>query len=244
METAIKSDGGSSVTKIEMSAGPLILFGPPGAGKGTQAKAIMARYGIPQISTGDLLRDHVRRGTDLGKKAQEVMEAGLLVSDDLVCGIVAERLDREDCLKGYILDGFPRTVTQAQWLDKYLGSRAFDNLKGCKPVVVVSFAVEYNTLLQRLTGRRSCPTCGRIYNLHHQAPKVSGKCDVDGAELVVRKDDRDEVIAERLKAYERQTLPLAEYYRKRGRFVEIDGSQPVDTVTEQAFRALDHGNRL
>ncbi len=228
----------------ELAVGPVILFGPPGAGKGTQAKVITDTYAIPQISTGDILRDNVGRGTELGVKAKAIMEQGDLVPDDLVCDMVADRLAKADCVKGFILDGFPRTVAQAEWLDKFLGNRAFETLKDCRPAVVVRFVVEYNALLQRLTGRRSCPTCGRIYNVHTQPPRVPDTCDVDGSRLITRKDDREDVIAERLKAYEQQTLPLADYYRKRGRLLEIDGDQPVDKVTADALRAIENGNSL
>jgi len=230
--------------KMVTGIGPVILFGPPGAGKGTQAKVIRETYGIPQISTGDLLRENVAQGTELGVKAKSVMNRGDLVPDELVCDMVAERLAQADCVKGFILDGFPRTVAQAQWLDKFLGNRAFETLKDCRPAVVVRFVVEYNALLQRLTGRRTCPTCGRIYNVHTQPTKVPNTCDVDGSGLITRKDDQEDVIAERLRAYEQQTLPLAEYYRKRGRLLEINGDQPVEKVTSDAIRAIEHGNSL
>src|SRR5213082_1682261 len=140
---------------VARAVGPIILLGAPGAGKGTQAKQIVERYSIPQISTGDLLRENVRLGTELGKKAKAVMDSGKLVSDDLVCDMVAERVARPDCARGYILDGFPRTVAQAEWLDGFLASRTFHGRQA--PPVVISIQVEYNQLLQRLTGRRSCP---------------------------------------------------------------------------------------
>ncbi len=244
MESTATKDAFKAEVSTGVKVGPVILFGPPGAGKGTQAKVITHRYGIPQISTGDILRDNVSRGTELGVKAKAMMDTGGLVSDELVCDMVAIRLQDADCMSGFILDGFPRTVAQAEWLDKYLGNRAFETLKGCKPAIVIRLVVEYNALLQRLTGRRTCPTCGRIYNVHLQPPQVPDTCDVDGSKLVTRKDDREEVIAERLKEYEKQTLPLAEYYRKRGRLLEINGDQPVEVVTEQALRAIENGNRL
>ncbi len=224
--------------------GPIILLGPPGSGKGTQAKQIVARYGIPQISTGDLLRDNVARSTDLGKKAKAVMERGELVPDDLVCGMVAARLAEKDCARGFILDGFPRTVAQAEWLDKFLKTQFFDNGKMHTPPVVVDIVVGYNDLLRRLTGRRSCPACGRIYNIYFQPPRVADTCDVDGAKLVLRKDDTEEVIAERLKTYERQTLPLTDYYRRQGRLRQLDGARSVEQVTAEAFQAIEHGDRL
>jgi adenylate kinase len=234
----------TSVADVQRRAvGPIILLGAPGAGKGTQAKRIAERYGIPQISTGDILRDNVARGTELGKKAKAFMDRGDLVPDQLVCDMVAERLRQADCYAGFILDGFPRTVAQAEWLDALLGDEFFE--KRCAvPPVVVNFAVGYNRLLRRLTGRRSCPSCGRIYNVYFQPPRVPDTCDVDGSPLVTRKDDREEVIAERLKAYEQQTLPLTEYYRRKGRLREINGDLELSQVTSAAFEAIEDGHRL
>ena len=234
--------------KTERVVGPIILFGPPGAGKGTQAKLISSTYGIPQISTGDLLRANVARQTEVGAKAKSLMERGELVPDALVCDMVAERLQNADCDRGFILDGFPRTVGQAEWLDRYLKSRQSDNgsqrpFSAVAPVVI-RLVVEYNQLLHRIAGRRSCPTCGRIYNVYFQPPKVEGICDVDGGRLVARPDDKEEVVAERLKAYERQTLPLVDYYSTKGRLVEINGEQPVEPVAAQAFSAIENVNRL
>lgn len=224
--------------------GPLILLGAPGAGKGTQAKVIVENYGIPQVSTGDLLRDHVVRGTELGKQAKAIMESGNLVSDELVCGMVAERLSRPDCARGFILDGFPRTVGQAKWLDNWLATQLFEKtgLKKSAPVVI-DIAVGYNLLLKRLTGRRSCPTCGRIYNVYFSPPRVDEQCDVDGAKLITRRDDCEEVISERLKAYERDTLPLIEYYRSKGQLVEIDGSRDMNEISAKVLKLID-GHRL
>jgi len=228
---------------VKSKVGPVILLGAPGAGKGTQAKLIMQRYGIPQISTGDILRDNVARGTELGKKAKAFMDKGELVPDQLVCDMVAERLRQADCVQGFILDGFPRTVAQAEWLDALLKSEFFQ--KRCSaPPVVVNFQVGYNQLLRRLTGRRTCPTCGRIYNVYSQPPRVADTCDVDGTKLVTRKDDSEEVIAERLRAYERQTLPLIDYYRRLRRLREVDADGPPEQVTAEAFRAINDGNRL
>ena len=224
--------------------GPIILLGPPGSGKGTQAKQIVERYGIPQVSTGDLLRDNVARDTELGRKAKAVMERGELVPDDLVFGMVAARLAKLDCARGFILDGFPRNVAQAEWLDKFLKAELFDKGKMHTPPVVVDIVVGYNELLRRLTGRRSCPTCGRIYNIHFQPPRVADTCDVDGTKLVLRKDDAEEVIAERLKTYERQTLPLTDYYRRQGRLRQLDGARPVEQVAAEAFQAIENGHRL
>lgn len=221
----------------EIAVGPMILLGAPGAGKGTQAKIISARYGIPQISTGDLLRDNVGRGTELGRKAKAVMDRGELVSDEMVCGMVTERLAQPDCARGFILDGFPRTAGQAEWLDGLLNGRTYLGRKIAP--VVISIHVGYNQLLQRLTGRRSCPVDGKIYNIYSQPPQKEGVCDACGAALVQRKDDTEEVISERLKSYERQTLPLVDYYRGQGRLHEIDGDRAVDLVNAEVFRLIE-----
>jgi len=238
----------ADVSKKQRVVGPIILLGPPGAGKGTQAKLIAETYGIPQISTGDILRDNVARKTELGMKAKGIMERGDLVPDELVCDMVADRLQQADCVRGFILDGFPRTVRQAEWLDGQLEKmRAAKDAPGrqaCAPPVVIRLVVEYNQLLQRLTGRRSCPTCGLIYNVYYQPPKVQGICDCDGTALVQRRDDTEEVIAERLKAYEQLTLPLVDYYGSRGRLIEVNGDQPVEAVAGQMFSALENVNRL
>jgi adenylate kinase len=212
-----------------IAVGPVIIMGSPGAGKGTQAKLMSKRYGIPHISTGDILRDNVRHVTELGKKAKAIMESGALVSDELVCDMVEDRLSRPDCDRGFILDGFPRTMVQAEWLDRLLVSRNF-NGKQLAPVVV-EIQVRYNELLQRLAGRRSCPTCGRIYNVYLQPPVREGICDLDGAPLIQRKDDSETVVSERLKIYERETRPLADYYRRQGRLHELNGELPVEQVT-------------
>ena len=241
------SSSALGVIRTERVVGTIILLGPPGAGKGTQAKLISSAYGIPQISTGDLLRENVARQTELGLKVKAVLGSGALVSDDFVCDMVAERLRQPDCNRGYILDGFPRTVVQAEWLDGYLKSRQSGNgaapSSGMTPVVI-RLVVEYNRLLQRITGRRSCPTCGRIYNVYFQPPKVEGICDVDGGRFVVRPDDTEEVVVERLKAYEKLTLPLVDYYHAKGRLVEINGDQPVEMIAAQAFSAIENVNRL
>ena len=245
---AVQTSSAVGVKTNQQVVGPIVLLGPPGAGKGTQAKLIAETYGIPQISTGDILRDNVARKTELGVKAKEIMGRGDLVPDELVCGMVADRLMQADCVHGFILDGFPRTVRQAEWLDTQLEKmRAGKDGKGqqaCAPPVVIRLVVEYNQLLQRLTGRRSCPTCGLIYNVYYQPPKVQGICDVDGTPLVTRRDDTEEVIAERLKAYEQLTLPLVEYYGARGRLIEVNGDQPVEGVMAQTFSAIENVNRL
>jgi adenylate kinase len=214
--------------------GPIILLGAPGAGKGTQAKQIVDRYGIPQISTGDLLRDNVKLGTELGKKAKAIMDRGELVPDELVCDMVAERLSRPDCARGYILDGFPRTCAQAEWLDGYLSARG-----STLPLRVIKIAVDYDRLLKRLTGRRTCPVCNTIYNIYFNPPRVANTCDCDGATLTVRKDDNETSISERLKAYENQTLPLTDYYRARHALTEINGDAAPEKVSADVLAALE-----
>ena len=234
-----------STERASKLVGPIIFLGPPGAGKGTQAKKVAEVYGIPQISTGDILRSNVAQGTELGKKAKEIMAGGGLVPDDLVNAMVADRLKHADCDRGCILDGFPRTLGQAEWLDNHLKDKFFDSNTGrALPPIVIQVKVGYNDLLQRLTGRRSCPTCGRIYNVHYQPPCEEGICDLDGSKLILRPDDREEVIAERLKAYDRDTMPLVEYYQKSGRLRAVNGDQPVDAVTAETLRAIENGDSL
>jgi adenylate kinase len=226
--------------KTSRDIGPVVLLGPPGAGKGTQSKRIMEHYLIPQVSTGDILRHNVAQGTELGRAAKAVMARGELVSDDLVCEMVKKRLCNPDCRRGYILDGFPRTAAQAGWLDALLDDKLFDNSRPTRAwPIVMRLDVDYNQLLLRITGRRSCPTCGRIYNVHFQPPRVEGICDLEGSRLVTRNDDRLEVIKPRLAAYEEQTRPVADYYQRTGRLVSVDGDRPADEVTAQIFRILE-----
>ncbi|MGA8540969.1 MAG: adenylate kinase [Terriglobales bacterium] len=234
-KTAISS---AIETARNRNIGPVILLGPPGAGKGTQSKQIAERYGVPQISTGDLLREHVARGTELGLRAKAIMARGELVPDDLMYGIVADRLRGADCERGFVLDGFPRTAAQAGWLDAFLEKEVFDKSKKCPPVVI-QLLVDYTQLLLRLTGRRSCPTCGRLYNIHFQPPRVDELCDCDGSKLVIRDDDREEVISERLTAYETQTRPVVDYYRAQRRLVAINADRAIDEVTAQVFAVID-----
>jgi adenylate kinase len=220
--------------------GPVVLLGPPGAGKGTQSKRIMEHYFIPQISTGDILRYNVEQGTSLGVAAKQVMARGELVSDDLVCNMVRERLLLPDCKRGYILDGFPRTAAQAGWLDALLESQVFENSRLTRAwPIVIRLDVDYNQLLLRIAGRRSCPTCGRIYNVHFQPARVDEVCDLDGAKLVTRNDDREEVIRPRLAAYQEMTRPVADYYQRTGRLVSINGDRPMDEVTAEIYRVLE-----
>ncbi|HEY1771823.1 MAG TPA: nucleoside monophosphate kinase, partial [Gammaproteobacteria bacterium] len=220
--------------------GPVLLLGAPGVGKGTQAKAIMAVWGIPQISTGDILReirnrdlqpsviaDRLLREGKLHEDDLARMATGKLVSDALVNDMVAVRLEEQDTVRGYILDGFPRTLVQADWLDMQLASSG-----NSLPVVAVSLRVNEQKLLLRITGRRSCPTCKRIYNVHLKPPVADTVCDFDQTVLEQRADDTEAVFAERMRAYAEQTAPVLEHYRTLGRFAEVDGDAPVETVTE------------
>ena len=218
---------------IRISPGPILLLGAPGVGKGTQAKEIMAAWGIPQISTGDILRANVAGGTELGKKAKALMDRGELVPDDLVNEMVADRLRQPDTANGYILDGFPRTLGQAEWLDGHLAKQS-----GSLPVVAVSIKVGYTQLLRRITGRRNCPVCKSIYNIYLQPPKVDELCDLDGTPLARRSDDTEEVFEERMRTYESLTAPVVEHYRALGRFEEVDGEQPVDAVEAAVMAAV------
>ncbi len=213
----------------------VIFLGPPGAGKGTQAKRLAQRYGVPHLSTGDMFRDHVSRGTELGRLAKPIMERGELVSDEIVLGMVEERVSRPDCANGFVFDGFPRTLAQAEKLDLILERRHFG-----RPLVI-HFLVDQDALLRRLTGRRTCIVGGEIYNIYEHPPRVDGRCDNDGGALVQRPDDRPEVIRERLAAYERQTKPLVDYYRQRGVLVEVDGAANMETVARSLLRILEAG---
>lgn len=214
--------------------GPILLLGAPGVGKGTQARALVAAWGIPQISTGDLLRANVSQGTALGREAKSVLDRGELVSDELVTEMVAERLTHPDTQAGYILDGFPRTLGQAAWVDSYLNGKSGVSL----PVVAVSIEVGYNQLLRRITGRRTCPTCKSIYNMYLQPPRADEICDLDGTPLVRRSDDTEAVFEERMRAYEAQTAPVVEHYRALGRFERVDGEHSVETVTAAVIEAV------
>jgi adenylate kinase len=217
----------NTASETKFAPGPILLVGPPGSGKGTQAKAIMSTWGVPQVSTGDLLRGNVASRTDLGVKAKEIMGRGELVPDDLVNQMVAVRLTEPDCARGFILDGFPRTLAQAEWLDAHVGG-----FGPGLPVIAIRLKVDYTLLVRRVTGRRNCPTCGSIYNVYLQPPKVDELCDLDGTPLQRRSDDTEEVFADRLRVYEAQTEPVAAHYRAMGRLEEMDGDRPVDVVTD------------
>jgi adenylate kinase len=196
----------------------LILFGAPGSGKGTQAKLLKQALGLPHISTGDMLREGVARKDALGLEVEGILQHGGLVPDATVNALVADRIERPDCLPGFILDGYPRTVSQAEILEEVLTSRQV-------ATVVVHLKVDYNIIVARLAGRRQCPVCGALYSLSPNAPAISEVCDYDGSKLVVRDDDREEVVTERLKAYDRQTAPVLEYFRKAGfPCWEVDGA--------------------
>jgi len=229
--TAIANDRAMGSKAIP---GPILLLGAPGSGKGTQAKELVKLWGIPQISTGDLLRANVAQGTALGKVAKEIMHRGDLVPDSLVDEMVAVRLQQPDTVNGYILDGFPRTLGQAAWLDGRLAEPA-----GSLPVIAVSIQVDYNQLLRRITGRRNCPVCQTIYNVYMNPSQRNGFCDVEGAALVQRADDTEQVFKERMRAYAGLTAPVVEHYRALGRFAEVDGDRPISTIAAGIVAAVE-----
>jgi adenylate kinase len=212
----------------------LILLGPPGAGKGTQATRIEEKYGVKQLSTGDMLRAAVAAGSDVGLRAKAVMERGELVSDEIVIGVISERLDAADVASGYILDGFPRTVAQADALDALLKE------KGSKLDTVIEMQVDDQALVERISGRFSCAECGEGYHETHKQPKVPGTCDQCGStEFKHRADDNAETVASRLEVYHEQTAPLIAYYRDQGLLKSIDGMADIDAVTQSLFAILD-----
>jgi adenylate kinase len=219
---------------LNIIPGPILLLGAPGVGKGTQAKELVKLWGIPQISTGDLLRANVSQDTALGIIARETMERGELVPDSLVNEMVAARLVEPDTIRGYILDGFPRTLPQAGWLDGRLAAQQI-----ALPVVAVSISVDYNQLLRRITGRRNCPVCQTIYNVFSNPPKVDEICDIEGAALVQRADDTEQVFAERMRSYEALTTPVIEHYRALGRFAEVDGDRAIAEVAAGIVYAVE-----
>ena len=210
----------------------VIFLGPPGSGKGTQAKVLAGKFGIPHLSTGDMLREHVAKATTLGLKAKPIMERGDLVPDSLVLKMVAERIERPDCRHGFVFDGFPRTVAQAKYLGEMLKQHGF------KQPFVIHLVIGHTLLIRRLTGRRTCKVGGEIYNIYDRPPKVEGTCDNDGGELVQRPDDREEVIRQRLLAYDKQTSPLVNYYRRLGFLHEIEASKAVAEVEQEIVQAL------
>jgi len=211
----------------------VILLGPPGAGKGTQAQRIAQRYHLPHLSTGDMFRDNIQRDTPLGRKAKPLMERGELVPDEIVLGMVADRINQPDCAKGFVFDGFPRTLQQADDLESICKQHHL----GC--TIVLHMVVDPGLLMRRLTGRRICKAGGHIYNIYERPPKREGICDLDGSELIHRPDDSEGVISERLAAYERQTKPLVEYYTLQGLLRPVDAMSIADVVTESIARILD-----
>jgi adenylate kinase len=213
----------------------LVLLGAPGSGKGTQAQRLRDDRGIPQVSSGDLLRDAVARGTQLGKRAKAAMDAGELVSDEIVLGLIRERLGQPDAAKGFILDGYPRNVAQAGALDGLLAEIG-------QPIdSVVLMDVDQKSLVRRLTGRRTCPKCGKVFNVYSSPSTAGDRCDnhpgADAPLLVQRADDKEDVIANRLKVYEGQTQPLVEHYRSRGLLKVVNADQPVEKVYADFLRA-------
>jgi adenylate kinase len=213
----------------------LILFGPPGSGKGTQAKLLRQALGVAHISTGDMLRERVAAGDVLGQAASAIMKAGGLVPDEIVNKMVEERIEQPDCINGFILDGYPRTVNQAKLISGVLEAKKI-------APVVVHLKVDYNVIIARLSGRRLCPTCGALYSVSPKTPVVSEVCDYDGSKLTVRDDDRPEVVSERLKAYDRQTSPVLECLRAEGFAVfEVDGAAASPLAIAKQIRELIEG---
>jgi adenylate kinase len=211
----------------------LILLGPPGAGKGTQAKLIAKRFAVPHLSTGDMFRDAVSRGTPTGRIAKPIMESGRLVPDEIVVKIVEERLAQADCAHGFLFDGFPRTLPQAEKLDVLLRKLGFG-----KPVVI-DIHVDTDKLMRRLTGRWTCSVGGEIYNIYDMPPRAPGICDHDGGKLMQRADDREDVVKERLEAYERQTKPLSDFYRKQGVLQCVDGAASMEDVSRSLSKIVE-----
>jgi adenylate kinase len=213
----------------------LIFIGPPGSGKGTQAKRLAAQHGVPHISTGDMLREAIADGTELGQKAAPIMASGALVSDELMLGIIDERLAKSDAQRGFILDGFPRTLVQAEKLDTIVAKADGNGADGLR---VLQLLVPDDAIVERISLRRSCPTCGAIYHLASAPPAVDMVCDRDGAELIARPDDNETAVRKRLEAFHRQTLPVATFYKAKNLLREVDGVGPVDQVFERIEKSL------
>lgn len=221
------------MTSWQVNTMKIIMLGAPGAGKGTQAKKISERYSIPHISTGDIFRANIKNGTELGKKAKEYMDKGLLVPDELVVDLVVDRLSQADCEKGCVLDGFPRTIPQAEALDAALEA------KNEKVDYAIDIEVPDENIIARMSGRRACLSCGATYHIVHVPPKKEGICDACGSELVLRDDDKAETVKKRLDVYHEQTQPLIDYYCGKKLLIEIDGTKSMDEVTEAVFELLD-----
>jgi adenylate kinase len=210
----------------------LILLGPPGAGKGTQAKLLSADLRVPHISTGDMFRDHAARGTELGKRVKAIMASGGLVTDDVTNEMVKERLSRPDVAAGFILDGYPRTTPQAEYLQELLAA------SGRAVTKAISYEVPEELVVERISGRRSCPTCGAVYHVSANPPKNSGYCDKDDASLVQREDDKPDQVRERLRVYARDTAPLRTFYASRGVLAEVDGVGTPEGILAATKKAL------
>lgn len=210
----------------------IILLGPPGAGKGTQAAGIVEKYNIPHISTGDIFRKNIKEGTDLGKKAKEYIDQGLLVPDELTVGLVTDRITQADCENGFMLDGFPRNVAQAEHLDTFLKQADITLNK------VVNIEVDKNILVGRAVGRRICKSCGATYHVEFNPPKVEGVCNVCQGELYQRADDTEETVSKRIQVYLDETMPLVNYYSSQGIIANINGQQSIDKVFEDIVNAL------
>ena len=210
----------------------IVLLGPPGAGKGTQAQNISQDMGLVHVSSGDLFRENLKNQTELGKLAQGFMNRGELVPDDVTIAMVKDRLEKDDCAKGALLDGFPRTPAQAEALSKMLAGM------GAKVDFVPYISVPPEDLIRRLSGRWSCPACGRVYHEVHNPPKSAGKCDDDAAELIQREDDKEETVKNRIQVYMQQTAPLIDYYKESGLLIEVDGQQSIEKVTVDLLKAL------
>ena len=213
----------------------LIFIGPPGSGKGTQAKRLAAQNAVPHISTGDMLREAIADGSTLGQKAAPIMASGALVSDDLMIDIIKERLARADAQSGFILDGFPRTLVQAEKLDTIVGNGTGNEAGRLR---VLQLLVPDEAIVKRISLRRSCPTCGAIYHLESAPPAIDSVCDRDGAELIARPDDNETAVRKRLEAFHRQTLPVATFYKTKQLLREVDGVGPVDEVFERIESSL------
>ncbi|MEA2240381.1 MAG: adenylate kinase [Thermoanaerobaculia bacterium] len=213
----------------------LIFIGPPGSGKGTQAKRLAAQRGVPHISTGDMLREAIADGTPLGQQAAPIMASGALVSDDLMIGIINDRLAKPDAQRGFILDGFPRTVVQAEKLDTIVSDGSGNEADGLR---VLQLLVPDEAIVKRISLRRSCPVCGAIYHLQSAPPAVDSVCDREGAELIARPDDNETAVRKRLEAFHRQTLPVATFYKTKQLLREVDGVGPVDEVFERIESSL------
>ena len=211
----------------------LVLLGPPGAGKGTQASAIVDKYNIPHISTGDIFRANIKEGTGLGKEAKDYMDKGLLVPDELVVSIVKDRLTKDDCKEGFLLDGFPRTVNQAQALDSEL------HKMDTKLDRVININASAEILIERAVGRRICKECGATYHIKFNPPKVAGICDIDGGVLYQRDDDNVETVSTRINVYMEQTEPLIAYYKEQNLLLDVDGTKSIDTIFETISKELD-----